>query len=288
MASLPTQEDDLASLFQAMDINGNGALDDQELYRIMRIVHPGLTFDQLKAVFHSIDEFRTDKEKSQEKKKIYSDNKITSKEFIGYFKKAFASDSPKDFHARIINTKATIERKAKIAEVFKHFDEKKQGFLARVEILHMAQVSQPDITKEAVDKIFSAIDTDHDEKVSEDEFVQYFFASTEKLSDDQFQERLDVTVDGHRLVKLRLVFRAYDKDGNEFLDLNELAKMLKMNGEKTKTTEDIINTVNAVDKDGDRKITYKEFMEFMSKHTGTLTDKKFLHCCDNMIRAARM
>jgi len=270
-----------------MDVNSNGSLDDKELFRVMAIVHPGLTFDQLKATFHSIDEFRTDKEKSQEKHKVYSDNKITAKEFVGFFKKQFAKDSPKEFHSRIQNTKATIERKGRIAEVFKHFDEGKHGFLDKKEVHHMAAISNPEITEEASNKIFASIDSNNDSKVSEDEFIQYFFAHTEKLNDDEFQERLDVTLEGHRLVKLRLVFRAYDKDGNENLDLNEFAKMLKMNGEAQKTAEDIINMVNAVDKDGDRKVTFKEFTTFMGKVTGTMSDKKFSSCCQNMIRAAR-
>jgi len=287
MAALPTQDEDLSELFKLMDVNGNGSLHDKELFRIMAIVHPGLTFDQLKAMFHSIDDFRSDKEKSQEKHKVYSDNKITAKEFVGYFKKQFAKDSPKEFHQRIVNTKKTIERKAKISEVFRHFDEDKNGSLDRTEVFHMAQVSNPEITQEASDKIFAQIDTDHDSKVSEDDFVQYFFHTTEKLSDDEFQERLDVTLEGHRQVKLRMVFRAYDKDADDILDLNEFANMLKMNGSAHKSSDEIINMVNAVDKDGDRKVTYKEFMAFMGKISGTMSDKKFSQCCANMMRAAR-
>merc|ERR1712224_1117859 len=64
-----------------------------------------------------------------------------------------------------------------------------------------------------------------------------------------------------RLKELRDEFDTYDTDGDGFIDIDELKAAFGVEG------EELIALFNSVDLDGDKKITFEEFVSVMSGQT---------------------
>ena len=117
------------------------------------------------------------------------------------------------------------------------YDELKQGLL---------QIHSDKFTENDVKKLFSLIDVDKNGKIDYTEFLAATIQKANYLRNEKLLE----------------AFTMFDKDNSGYITKEELQKALK--AEKTQEKE-IEKYIKAVDKNGDGKIDYKEFLELMGK-----------------------
>jgi len=209
------------------------------------------------------------------------------RKFSKHYIEQFKGENDKDFYARIQFTKKFLIRKPKLVEVFNTFDTDKSTFLNRGEIYRMVKLSKPKFTNDELSALFAKMDTNHDHKVSKDEFVLYYFNLFFNETDSEFAERIEETFSGRRKVKLQMLFNMYDLDGNGILDLNEFALMLKLNGRKFVSADVILDTLIKVDKDKNRKVDFSEWMDYMGGMCAQMDDAHFNKAINNMMAAAQ-
>ena len=132
-----------------------------------------------------------------------------------------------------------------LKNVFNAFDSGKDGQISFEELkkglteLHSEKLSDDDIKK-----LFTALDADQNGKIDYTEFI----SATMQESDYLKQERLSET------------FATFDKDHSGKINKKELLEVLGANSCQEKEIEKYIK---AVDKNGDGKIDYNEFVELM-------------------------
>ena len=69
--------------------------------------------------------------------------------------------------------------------------------------------------------------------------------------------------DGNQEQELEEKFKLFDKDGNGFIDREELQTVMRQLGEKL-TDDEIEEMIQDADNNGDGMIDYKEFVAYMS------------------------
>jgi len=151
----------------------------------------------------------------------------------------------------------------------------------------MVRLSKPKFTNDELTALFNKMDTNHDHKVSKDEFVVYYFNLFFNETDSEFAERVEEAFQGRRKVKLQSLFNMYDLDGNGYLDLNEFALMLKLNGRKFVSADVILDTLIKVDKDKNRRVDFNEWMDYMGSLCAQMDDVHFNKAINNMLTAAQ-
>jgi len=150
----------------------------------------------------------------------------------------------------------------------------------------MVKLSKPKFTNEDLSALFKKMDVNNDHKISRDEFIMYYFTLFFNETDAEFNERVEEAFQGRRKVKLQLLFNMYDLDGNGYLDLNEFALMLKLNGRKFVSADVILDTLIKVDKDHNRRVDFNEWMDYMGTLCAQMDDTYFNKAVNNMIAAA--
>jgi Ca2+-binding EF-hand superfamily protein len=270
-AMLPNQADELGELFDLVDVDKSGSIEDTELYALIRLSKPSMSYEDMKLTFNSIDGDKG--------------NSLDKKEFCAHFIEQWKDVDAEAFHARVELTKKLAERKPVLGQLFDHFDIDGNGFLDRGEIYHMVVLSRPNYTNDDLTTLMAKIDINHDRKLDKGEFVQYYFQLHKDENELEFNDRIDATLMGRRGHKLRSVFNAYDRDGNGTLDVNEFARLLRMNGRKFVSADVILDTLTKIDQDNDRKITFKEWLEHMSGMIAMMDDAKFNKAISNMLSA---
>lgn len=266
-----TRDEQLGALFDSVDTDKSGVIEDVEMYAMIRLIHPETTYQQCKDMFAKVD---TD-----------MGNSVDRKEFIAHFTKKHAAADDKAFTATMTKTMKFVTRKPALAALFVHFDANKDGCLSMGEMYHMIKLSKPKVTNTELKELCGRMDTDKDGHVDCAEFVQYFFHQFQGDNDDEFAHRMDVSMRGLRVVKLNQVFDSYDKDGNGVLDVNEFTAMLRHNGKKHVDASQVLDTLVKFDKNGDRKVDFKEFLESMSTMIALMDDKSFNKAIKNMLKA---
>jgi len=272
-ATLPARKQQVDELFALIDADKSGTIEVKELKAMVKLVKPDLSDADVAKQFHALDESK--------------DGKIQKAEFSHHYLDQFKTDSDKKFYERIQYTKKFLTRKPKLAEVFDTFDSDKSKFLSRGEVFRMVRLSKPKFTNEDLTHLFNTMDANHDHKVSKDEFVLYYFTLFFNESDGEFFERVEEAFQGRRKVKLQMLFNMYDLDGNGSLDLNEFSLMLKLNGRKFVSADDVLNTLIKIDKDHNRKVDFNEWMDYMGGLCAHMDDKHFNKAVNNMITAAQ-
>ncbi|XP_071495172.1 uncharacterized protein [Diadema antillarum] len=97
---------------------------------------------------------------------------------------------------------------------------------------------------------FSDVDADANKKIDFEEFVVMMEKlRPAKLSESQKQDFINA-------------FKLFDKDGNGFITVAEIGEALKSVGDNASEAE-LKEMVKEVDKDGDGKINYEEFVRLM-------------------------
>jgi len=185
------------------------------------------------------------------------------------------------------HTKKYLTRKPRLGSVFDTFDTDKSGNLSRGEIFRMVRLSKPKFSNDDLTALFNKMDTNHDHKVDRNEFIMYYFNLFFAETDAEFEERVEEAFQGRRKVKLQMLFNMYDLDGNGYLDLNEFALMLKLNGRKFVSADVILDTLIKIDKNHDRKVEFPEFMDYMNTLCTNMDDVYFNKAVGNMMTAAQ-
>ena len=130
-------------------------------------------------------------------------------------------------------------------KVFKAFDKRKDGQITYDELRQgLIQFKSTKFTEDDVQKLFNKIDVDKNGKIDYTEFL----AATIQKANYLKKEKLFET------------FSKFDIDNSGFITKDELLKALKAEKSQEKEVE---NLIKAVDKNGDGKIDYKEFLQLM-------------------------
>jgi len=273
---LETRESALDGLFKLIDSDGSGTLELKELKRMIKLVSPQKSDEEIGKAFRALDDSK--------------DGKLQKKEFVTHYLKEYEKDTDVHFHKRIEHLKRYLVRKPVLGKVFDKFDGDKSGSLDRGEIYRMVKLNRPHLTNDDVTSLMKEMDIDHDKKISKDEFVTYYFQVFNDASDKEFEARIEATFKGRRQVKLEQLFNMYDLDASGFLDVNEFMHFLTRNGRDTIAADDAIKVIGKVDKSHDHKIQFDEWMEYMSHIFAKMDDdhfndtyKKLVHYAQNPV-----
>lgn len=264
------RETQLNELFDVIDTDKSGVIEDVEMYAMIRLVHPETTYQQCKDLFAKVDKDMG--------------NSVDKKEFAKYFMDKHKDQDAKHFAKTIEKTMKFVTRKPALKALFEHFDVNNDTFLDMKEMYQMIKLSKPKVTNEELRALCAEIDTNHDHKVDCAEFVHYFFHQFQGDNTEEFAHRMDVSMRGLRVTKLNQVFDAYDKDSNGVLDVNEFTAMLRHNGKKVVDAETVLDTLIKFDDNGDRKVSFKEFLSHMSTMVALMDDATFAKAIKNMLK----
>lgn len=217
------------------------------------------------------------------------DGRVQKSEFIQHYLDFHAKETDTQFYERTQRKRRFLQRKPALSAVFDKFDSDKSGFLSKGELYCMLKLSKPKVTNDEVVALMAKIDSDHDHKVARDEFIRYWFREFHADSDKEWERHIDMLKNGQRKVKLQVVFDCYDLNSDGILDLNEFARMLRMNGrlEDKVSAEDILDVLGKIDKSGDHKVDFSEFLGFVSPLLISLDDHHFNLWCHRFIQASK-
>ena len=130
-------------------------------------------------------------------------------------------------------------------KVFKAFDKGKDGQITFDELRQgLIQLKSTRISENDVQRLFSKIDVDKNGKIDYTEFLAATIQKANYLKKEKLYE----------------AFCKFDIDNSGFITTDELLKALKAEKSQEKEVEQLIK---AVDKNGDGKIDYKEFLQLM-------------------------
>ena len=132
-----------------------------------------------------------------------------------------------------------------LRKVFKSFDKCEDGQITYDELKQgLIQFNPSLFAENEIKELFGKIDVDKNGKIDYTEFL----AATVQESNYLKKE------------KLFEVFSMFDKDNSGYITKDEILKALKAEKSQEKEVE---KCIQAVDKDGDGRINYKEFLELM-------------------------
>ena len=130
-------------------------------------------------------------------------------------------------------------------KVFKAFDKGRDGQITFDELRQgLIQLKSTRISENDVQRLFSKIDVDKNGKIDYTEFLAATIQKANYLKKEKLYE----------------AFCKFDIDNSGFITTDELLKALKAEKSQEKEVEQLIK---AVDKNGDGKIDYKEFLQLM-------------------------
>ena len=132
-----------------------------------------------------------------------------------------------------------------LKKVFMAFDKGKDGQITYEELKQgLIQLQSNNMNENDIKKLFDKIDVDKNGKIDYTEFLAATIQKANYLKKEKLFE----------------AFCAFDKDNSGYITKDEILKALKL--DKTQEKE-IEKYIQAVDKNGDGKIDYKEFLELM-------------------------
>ncbi|XP_060569707.1 neo-calmodulin-like [Ruditapes philippinarum] len=135
-------------------------------------------------------------------------------------------------------------------EVFDLFDTNGDGFITQNELGNVLRCIGYNPTGAEVEDILKKFDSDHNNKITYDEYVEML---KKHLKDPSTFN-----------VELREAFRKFDRDRTGDLDFKELRKALMSLGEPL-TAEETDQLFKMMDADGDKQVDVEEFVMFMLK-----------------------
>ena len=132
-----------------------------------------------------------------------------------------------------------------LRKVFVAFDKKKDGQITFEELKKgLIQLKSNKFTDNEAKKLFDKIDVDKNGKIDYTEFLAATIQKVNYLKNEKLYE----------------TFSMFDKDNDGLITKTELLNALKADISQEKEIESYIK---AVDKNGDGKIDYKEFLQLM-------------------------
>jgi calcium-dependent protein kinase len=143
---------------------------------------------------------------------------------------------------------ATKEEKNKMLKIFQALDLNGDGQLSREELIHgYKQIMSSKDAEAEVDIIMKAVDNNHSGTIEYTEFVMATVNKQNMLS----KEKLD------------RIFHVIDKDGNGYLDIEEIKCVLNPNNQREINNKVWLDLIKEFDQDGDGTISYDEFVDMM-------------------------
>ncbi|XP_062154073.1 probable calcium-binding protein CML25 [Alnus glutinosa] len=136
---------------------------------------------------------------------------------------------------------------AELEQVFKRFDINGDGKISSSELGSILGSLGHPATEEELDKIIKEVDTDGDDHINLQEFVEL---NTKGVDSDEALENL------------KDAFSTYDIDGNGLISADELHKVLKSLNDDYSLSE-CQKMINRVDRNGDGMISFEEFKVMM-------------------------
>jgi len=150
----------------------------------------------------------------------------------------------------LISHTATKEERDHLLKTFQALDLNGDGKLSRDElIIGYQQILGAEHPEEEVDAIIKAVDSDRSGSIEYTEFVVATINKENLLSDERISR----------------VFKLIDKDGDGYLNLNEVKEALNP-GDQAEINDQVWKClIEEVDSDGDGKISFDEFKSVMVK-----------------------
>jgi len=130
----------------------------------------------------------------------------------------------------------------KLHKSFSTIDSNNDGVISRDELINA--YLENDISIGNIDEIFDSIDTDGDGKIQFSEF-QAAFTKMSDIPEDC----------------LKNVFDAYDRNHDNFINLEELGEMFETKDEEFRNKIEAL--MREIDDDGDGKISFEEFKAYL-------------------------
>ncbi|XP_064652568.1 calmodulin-beta-like isoform X2 [Lineus longissimus] len=169
-------------------------------------------------------------------------------------KKTPSNMTEKDMKKRACELGLTQKQISEYKEAFKLVDKDDDGRITTAELYEVMSFLKNSVSQEQVEVMIDQADIDGNGTVEFDEFLKMMARRQReepKSSDDEMRE----------------FFRVFDRDGNGFIDAQELRYTMKHLGEQL-TDAELKDMIKAADLDGDGKINYEEFIRMMQVKQG--------------------
>ncbi|MES1922360.1 calmodulin-like 3 [Bonamia ostreae] len=140
-----------------------------------------------------------------------------------------------------------LKKVDEIKEAFELFDKNGDGTISALELGQVLRSLGQNPTESELNDMISEFDSNGKGNIDFEDFKRII--STHK---SEFSAKSNV----------KEAFKAFDKDGNGFISLEELKSAMESLGEKV-TKEELQEMVKIADKNNDGKIDYEEFVEIM-------------------------
>lgn len=136
-------------------------------------------------------------------------------------------------------------------EIFRKFDTNSKGSFGVTELSQVMQFYGLNYNEQEVLEMILIIDTTGNGKVSFEEFLDVFLRTMKDANEAEEE--------------LREAFRVFDKEGNGFLLITELSKVLTELGDKL-SHEEVDEMLRELELKNDRYINYEEFITILSSN----------------------
>ncbi|XP_053381746.1 calmodulin-A-like [Mercenaria mercenaria] len=146
---------------------------------------------------------------------------------------------------------------AEIRELFRLFDTNNDKSISAQELGKAMKFLGMSPAQQEVSDAMRALDVNGNGRIEFQEFYSFMHAEMSKISDGDFTNKEEV---------IRSAFRTFDKDGNGFIDANELRTAMKKLGEclTDKEVEDMMKQTDVAE---DGKINYEELVKIWCEAT---------------------
>eukprot|EP00931_Biecheleriopsis_adriatica_P025284 TRINITY_DN15568_c0_g1_i2.p1 TRINITY_DN15568_c0_g1~~TRINITY_DN15568_c0_g1_i2.p1 ORF type:complete len:582 (+),score=133.97 TRINITY_DN15568_c0_g1_i2:116-1861(+) len=153
---------------------------------------------------------------------------------------------------------------ARIQEVFQKFDKDGSGYLDQIELRQVFRMLSPKFDSKQISHYCKWLNEagDGDGQISHKEFIGWLVESGPAA---QEVSRIIIAETGSSISnRLRELFQRFDKDGGGYLDMMELSKVFRILSPNFGMHE-IQEICKELDRGGDRRVSRKEFMQWLKK-----------------------
>lgn len=229
-------------------INEDGLIDVDQLSPKQRCEF--LSYITVAQIEHYLDiNCRQHAHKVEDKRKLNKARKLTKEKLAnfknddGFLELSKLTGEDKD----LLMTCVSADQMDQFTEAFETFDVDDDGSISSKELKVVLNSLGVEPTEDVLNEILSEVDADDNGVVDVHEFLVFMASRTLYKDEDQ---------------NIRDAFKQFDKDGNGFIDRDELRSLMITLGEKLSDEEIDVMMADA-DFDRDGKISYQEFYIMM-------------------------